>query len=131
MGLKDDIYKAFEKNLGKDYVDADAKGKKKIDDLATDLSKAVIDFITAQTFRVDKLSASVGPITTQAVPPSPTGPLGVPPGSPLPLPPIPIASVLTVEVDKDGQATRNPVASGQPQSNFSEVRLRPNEVKEK
>jgi len=128
MGLKDDIYKAFEKNLGKDYVDADAKGKKKVEDLATDLSKAVIDFITAQTFRVDKLSASVGPITTQ---PIPTAGITPPPGSPLPLPPIPITSVLTVEVDKDGQATRNPVASGQPQSNFSEVRLRPNEVKEK
>ena len=126
MGLKDDIYKAFEKNLGKDYVDADAKGKKKIDDLATDLSKAVIDFITAQTFRVDKLSASVGPITTQPVP---TAVITPTPGVPLPLPPIPITSVLTVEVDKDGQATRNPVASGQPQSNFSEVRLRPNEVK--
>ena len=24
MGLKDDIYKAFEKNLGKEYLDADA-----------------------------------------------------------------------------------------------------------
>ena len=128
MGLKDDIYKAFEKNLGKDYVDATEDSKQKVEDLATDLSKAVVDFITAQTFRVDKLTASVGPVTTQ---PLPTGAVGVPPGSPLPLPPIPIASVLTVEVDKDGQATRNPVASGQPQSNFSEVRLRPNEVKEK
>ena len=77
---------------------------------------------------MDKLSASVGPITTQALP---TGAVGVPPGSPLPLPPIPITPVLTVEVDKDGQATRNPVNSGQPQSNFSEVRLRPDEGKEK
>ena len=39
MGLKDDIYKAFEKNLGKKYLDADAKGKEKVEALANALNK--------------------------------------------------------------------------------------------
>ena len=56
MGLKDDIYKAFEKNLGKKYLDADAKGKEKVEALANDLSIAIRDFLLAQTFKVDKLS---------------------------------------------------------------------------
>ena len=55
MGLKDDIYKAFEKNLGKKYLDADAKGKEKVEALANDLSIAIRDFLLAQTFKVDKL----------------------------------------------------------------------------
>ena len=41
MGLKGDIYKAFEKNLGKDFVDATSEGKKKVDDLAEDISNAI------------------------------------------------------------------------------------------
>ena len=40
MALKDDIYKAFEKNLGKEYVDATEDGKKKLDTLSVDLTKA-------------------------------------------------------------------------------------------
>ena len=127
MGLKSDIYDALVKNLGEEYINNSSDGKTKVDTLANDLSIAIRDFILAQTFRVDKLTASVGPVTTQALTPL-GGAVGVPPGAPLPLPPIPIGLV-TVEVDKDGQATGNPVQGGKPQSNFSEVRLRPNEVK--
>ena len=126
MGLKSDIYDALVKNLGKEHIKNSPEGKAKVDTLADDLSIAIRDFILAQTFRVDKLTASVGPVTTKALP---VGVVGVPPGSPLPLPTIPIGLV-TVEVDKDGQATGNPVQGGKPQSNFSEVRLRPNEVKQ-
>ena len=72
MGLKDDIYKAFEKNLGKEYLDADAKGKKKVDDLADDLSIAIRDFLLAQTFKVDKLSMNYtsknSPVTVPIIP---------------------------------------------------------------
>jgi hypothetical protein len=37
--------------------------------------------------------------------------------------------MITVEVDKDGQGTGNPVGGGLPQSNASEVRLRKENVK--
>ena len=126
MGLKSDIYDALVKNLGEEHINNSSDGKTKVDTLANDLSIAIRDFILAQTFRVDKLTASVGPVTTKALP---VGVVGVPPGSPLPLPTIPIGLV-TVEVDKDGQATGNPVQGGKPQSDFSEIRLRKNEVEE-
>ena len=126
MGLKSDIYDALVKNLGKEHIKNSPEGKAKVDTLADDLSIAIRDFILAQTFRVDKLTASVGPVKTL---PFPIGALGVPPGAPLPIPPIPIGLV-TVEVDKDGQGKGNPVGGGKPQSDFSEIRLRKNEVEE-
>ena len=132
MGLETNIYKAFEKNLkyidndGKEVnpLDESKKGKAKVEELAKDLSLAIRDFIVAQTFRVNKLNASVGPVKTL---PLPFGVFGVPPTAPLPIPSIPIG-LLTVEVDKDGQGSGNPVGGGKPQSDASEVRLRKNEV---
>ena len=65
MGLKDDIYKAFEKNLGKDFVDATSEGKKKVDDLAEDISKAIINWVKAQTFNITEMEAPIHfPATT-------------------------------------------------------------------
>lgn len=57
MGLKSDIYQAFEKNLGKDFVDATEESKKKVDDLATDLSKAIVDFFQAQELNITEMEA--------------------------------------------------------------------------
>ena len=57
MGLKSDIYAAFEKNLGKDFVDSTADGKKKVDDLAEDISKAIINWVKAQTFNITEMEA--------------------------------------------------------------------------
>ena len=65
MGLKGDIYKAFEKNLGKDFVDATSEGKKKVDDLAEDISKAIINWVKAQTFNITEMEAPIHfPATT-------------------------------------------------------------------
>jgi hypothetical protein len=113
MGLKDDIYKAFEKNLGKEYLDADAKGKEKVNDLANDLSIAIRDFLLAQTFKVDKLSMNY----TSA-------------GSPVTVPMIPgpaasaqIVPYLDFGVDVSGGVTSSP-DGGLNGSNNSEVRIR-------
>jgi hypothetical protein len=57
VGLKDDIYKAFEKNLGKEFVDADKKSQKKINDLAEDLRNAIINFIVKQDFNITEMEA--------------------------------------------------------------------------
>ena len=123
MGLKGDIYKALENNIGKEHIKNSPEGQNNVDTLADDLSIAIRDFITAQTFRVDKLNASGGPVSVSPVPLMST-PAAV--GAPVftTVPPIPM---ITVEVDKDGQATGNPTGGGT-QSNFSEVRLRKNEV---
>jgi len=123
VGLKSDIYDALEKNIGKEHIKNSPEGKAKVDTLADDLSKAIRDFILAQTFRVDKLNASGGPVSVSPAPLMST-PAAV--GAPVftTVPPIPM---ITVEVDKDGQATGNPTGGGT-QSNFSEVRLRKNEV---
>ena len=128
MGLKSDIYDALVKNLGEEHIKNSSEGKTKVDTLAEDLANAILDFLTDKdrcVLKVDKLTASVGPVTTQALP---LGVVGVLPGSPLPLPKIPIGLV-TVEVDKDGQAKGNPVQGGLLQSNASEVRLRKENVK--
>ena len=53
MGLKKDIEDAFIKNItpGKDNeFQISAEARKKVEVLAEDLSKAIVDFITAQTF---------------------------------------------------------------------------------
>ena len=57
MGLKDDIYKAFEKNLGEDFVNATEDSKNKVDDLAEDLRNAIIDFIVKQEFNITEMEA--------------------------------------------------------------------------
>ena len=57
MGLKDDIYKAFEKNLGKEFVDADKKSQKKVNDLAEDLRNAIVNFIVKQDFNITEMEA--------------------------------------------------------------------------
>ena len=131
MGLKSDIKKAFLDNIKP--ADSDwqptKEGNDKLDALADDLSLSIRDFILAQTFRVDKLNASTGPVktlpgaTSAGVTMGAPGPHSVPP---IAVPPIPIG-ILTVEVDKDGQADGN-LNSG-PQSNYSEVRLRKDQVK--
>ena len=102
MGLKDDIYNAFEKNLGKDFVDSTTDGKAKVNQLAEDLSKAVRDYIKAQTFTITKLEASTQqvktvPSVTLVGPPQPPGAPSVP--SPIPALIIPN---LTVKMNSDG-----------------------------
>jgi|TARA_R110000822_G_scaffold117433_1_gene249650 hypothetical protein len=121
MGLKTDIYNALEKNIGKEHIKNSPEGKAKVDTLADDLSKAVINFITAQTFRVDKLTMNY---TSK--------------GSPVTVPMIPgpaasaqIIPHLPFGIDKDGQSSSNPMAGGLNDSNTSEVRLRKSEVTEK
>ena len=57
MGLKSDIYKAFEKNLGEDFVNATKESKQKVDDLAEDLRNAIIDFIVKQDFNITEMEA--------------------------------------------------------------------------
>ena len=134
MGLKDDIYKAFEKNLGKDLLDSTIEGQKKVDELAEDLSKAVIAFITAQTFRVDKLSMTTDEAKTKPVSPL-TGITTIGAPSPHSVNPIPLpvrdVSTFTMGVDKNGGQGGNPINGGELQSNISEVRLRPDEVDER
>ena len=57
MGLKSDIYQAFEKNLGKDFVNANKESKQKVDDLAEDLRNAIINFIVKQDFNITEMEA--------------------------------------------------------------------------
>ena len=85
MGLKSDIYAAFEKNLGEDNVNATSDGQKKVDELADDLSKAVIAFIQAQKFTITKMNAS-----QQAVPSTPAA-----------------VPLITVKIDERGPAPDN------------------------
>ena len=129
MGLKNDIYKAFEKNLGKDFVNANKESKQKVDDLAEDLRNAIIDFITAQTFRVDKLSMTHEGLKTVPIlmPAKSTLPaaVGVPIFTPIPDRKI---SIFSMGVDKDGREGSNPVDSGKTQSDTSEVRLRESDI---
>ena len=132
MGLKGDIYKAFEKNLGKDFVDSTTEGQKKVDDLAEDISNAIQTFLLAQEFRVDKLSAPVfipvGSVSNIAPIPAP-GPPGA--GLVLPLTPITLQGSApgipfidsTADVDVNGQ-TSNGSLLGKSASDNSLVKLR-------
>ena len=132
MGLKDDIYNAFEKNLGKDFVDATSEGKKKVDDLAEDISNAIQTFLLAQEFRVDKLSAPVfikDVSVSNATPipaPGPTGGRVVPSLTPISLqgsaPGIPFIDS-TADVDVNGQTTNGSLL-GKFASDNSLVKLR-------
>ena len=106
MGLKLDIYKAFEKNLK--YIDNDGKevnplndsdkGKAKVEELSKDLSLAIKDFIVAQTFSIKKMEASV---ITQPLPvATPTGPGTL----------LPTKLTVSVKAQKLGPASMNPGA---------------------
>ena len=128
MGLKKDIEDAFIKNItpGKDNeFQVSAEAQKKVEVLAEDLSTAITDFITAQTFRVDKLSASAGPVSISPAP-LPSTPAVV--GAPV-LTTVPPIAVVTVDVDKDG-GSPSPIGGGVLHSNNSEVRLRKGEITE-
>ena len=108
MGLETNIYKAFENNLK--YIDNDGKeanpldespkGENKVDVLADDLSKAIIDFIKAQTFTITKLKASQVAV--------PSTPAAVP--------------MITVKVDENNLAPDNPMSGLE--SSQSEVKLK-------
>jgi len=100
MGLKSDIYAAFEKNLGKDFVDSTTDGKAKVNQLAEDLSKAVIKFITEQKFTITKMNAS-----QQAVPSTPAA-----------------VPLITVKIDERGPAPDNALSGVE--SMNSEVMLK-------
>ena len=111
MGLKDDIYKAFEKNLGKEYLDADAKGKKKVEDLADDLRDAIVKWVQAQTFTVTELEMSQTLTNVQGIPNA---------GGPVTIPLIPI----TTAVSDTGQKPSNLKAGGRIESMKSKVQLK-------
>ena len=122
MGLKTDIYKALEKNIGKEHIKNSPEGKAKIDTLAEDLANAILDFLTDKdrcVLKVDKLTMNY---TSQ--------------GSPVTVPMVPgpaasaqIIPHLPFGVDKDGQSPSNPMGGGANDSNTSEVRLRKDNVK--
>ena len=62
MGLKTDIENAFLKNIKVDKdpdYEVSAEGQEKVSELAQDLSDAIVNWVTKQEFRVDKLSAPV------------------------------------------------------------------------
>ena len=138
--LKQNIYDAFVKNLTPDNPAPDfemsADGKKKVDTLAEDLTKAIRDFILAQTFRVDKLSAPVLQGTIDGVNGGAPIPAAGPPGAPLIAPgtPITLAGITgfsietTADVDVNGLA-ENGSLDAKDKSDSSEVRLREDQVK--
>ena len=107
MGLEQDIKDAFITNLTykvdkKDVnpIAGNLKAEKKINQLSEDLSKAIIDFIKAQTFIITKLNASqiAVPSTPAAVP------------------------MITVKVDENNLAPDNPMSGLE--SSQSEVKLK-------
>ena len=57
MGLKDDIYKAYEKTMITPDNPPDDEQLKKIETLAEDMTSAVIDFLTKQTFTITEMKA--------------------------------------------------------------------------
>ena len=83
MGLKDDIYKALEKNIGKEHIKNSSDGQSKVDTLATDLRDAIINFITKQDFNITEMEAPInflaGEISTIV-----TGPVAPPNATLLP-----------------------------------------------
>ena len=111
MGLRTDIYDAFEKNLGKEYLDADAKGKKKVEDLADDLRDAIVKWVQAQTFTVTELEMSQTLTNVQGIPNA---------GGPVTIPLIPI----TTAVSDTGQKPSNLKAGGRIESMKSKVQLK-------
>ena len=55
MGLSADIKKAFFQAMDEDILDSDQK--KTLDKMSKDLSKAIIDFLTSQSFTITKMKA--------------------------------------------------------------------------
>ena len=150
MGLKQDIYKAFEKNLTPsnvpDNFEFSSEGKDKINVLAEDLTNAILDYLTDRAvFRVDKLSAPVVQYNTKvtATATAPINGLPIPPttGGPVVIPPQPIIFDLigmddraavtntTADVSVDNQPANGAIGDAQTNSNKSEVKLRKKEVK--
>ena len=143
VDLKTDIFNAFIKNITPDQEEdfqMDGAGKKKVDLLAEELAKAIVDFITAQTFRVDNLdiTSKIGNAKTDVgfskastiLPTTPTAPGA--PGAPHKVPSLDVKSLILQEfkvgVDKDGSNNTNSSGNGKDESDASEVRLRTNEV---
>ena len=137
--LKQNIYDAFVKNLTPDNPAPDfemsADGKKKVDTLAEDLTKAIRDFILAQTFRVDKLSAPVIQSGIKGVVATAIPTVGAPaPHSIVPPTPVQLNGAgdfivsTTADVDKDG-TPENGSLDAKDKSDSSEVRLREDQVK--
>ena len=97
MGLKDDIYNSFLKNLGKDNVTATDKSQEKVDTLAQDLTDSIITFIQAQEFTVTSLNATqVANTTVPTVPGMPGLPHTIP--------------KITVKIDENSAASDNPLS---------------------
>ena len=55
MGLADDIKKSFFNGMGEDRLDSTQKSV--LDKMSKDISKAIVDFITSQTFTITKMKA--------------------------------------------------------------------------
>ena len=55
MGLADDIKKAFFTGMGEERLDSTQKAV--LDKMSKDISKAIVDFITSQTFTITKMKA--------------------------------------------------------------------------
>ena len=55
MGLADDIKKAFFTGMGEDRLDSTQKSV--LDKMSKDISKAIVEFITSQTFTITKMKA--------------------------------------------------------------------------
>ena len=137
MGLKTDIENAFLKNIkvdkDPDYEVSD-EGKEKVSVLAQELSDAIVNWVTKQEFRVDKLSAPVFiPVGNFSTP----APIPAPPGAIAPLTPITLDGGApgipfidsTADVDVNGQAANGSLL-GKSASDNSVVKLRSKEVKE-
>ena len=141
MGLKTDIENAFLKNIKVDKdpdYEVSAEGQEKVSELAQDLSDAIVNWVTKQEFRVDKLSAPVFIPVGNLSATTPIPAVG-PPGAPLiqPLTPITLDGGApgipfidsTADVDVNGQ-TANGSLLGKSASDNSVVKLRSKEVKE-
>ena len=116
MGLKLDIYNALVTNLGEEHINNSSEGKNKIDTLADSLSKAIVKWVEAQTFKITKLEASTGAAMT-----APGSTVGPP--SPHVIPPLKIP-IITVKMNEQGQGAGNPQVGGRVESLTSEVKLK-------
>ena len=143
VNLKTDIFNAFINNINPDQEDdfqMDENGRKKVEVLAEELAKAIVEFITAQTFRVDNLdiTSKIGNAKTDVgfkkastvLPTTPNAPGA--PGAPHKVPPLDVKSLILQEfkvgVNKDGSNNTNSSGNGKDESDTSEVRLRKDEV---
>ena len=120
MGLKDDIFNALIINIQPDETvenfSMTDKGIDKVETLADSLSKAIVKWVKAQTFKVTKLEASTGAAMT-----APGSTVGPP--SPHVIPPLKIP-IITVKMNEQGQGAGNPKVGGRVESLTSEVKLK-------